>query len=122
MNRLFPGIVLVLALVLAACQRQAAQEEAAASPAAPPAAAAADDEVVQARYQCDDGNRVEIIRDGRVARVNMSDGRMVRLGAISGSAPPTWADVGLRLVVDGDYVELSQEDGGRSLRCEQVPE
>lgn len=84
----------------------------------PPAAPAEDSEPVTARYACQGGNRVDLIREGRVARLSLSDGRMVRLGEVAGSRPRTWMDVGLRFVVGDDYVELGQLDGARTLACE----
>ncbi|QCO67203.1 hypothetical protein E4582_00445 [Luteimonas yindakuii] len=73
---------------------------------------------VDATYLCDGGNRVDLIENRRFARIAMSDGRVVQLGSMDKSQPPTWSDVGLRFVVGADYVELSQ-DNGRTLRCEE---
>lgn len=106
-------------LLLAACQAQT-PEPAPAEPQPDPAEAealAADGEVV-ASYACDDGNTVDLVREGRVARLSLSDGRTIRLGEMAGSRPRTWSDVGLRFVIDGDFVELSQSNGERNLRCE----
>lgn len=118
-------LALGMSLLASSC-RQQVDEAPAATDAAPepePATAAAvGDEAVDARYRCDDGNRVDLIRDGRSARVSMSDGRVVNLGAITDSKPRTWSDVGLRFVVDGDYAALSQDDTGRTLRCEPADE
>lgn len=107
-------------LLLAACQADAPP---AAAPVQPPpdpareAALAADGEAV-ASYACAEGNRVELVRDGRVARLSLSDGRIIRLGEMAGSQPRTWSDVGLRFIIDGDFIELSQFNGERSLSCE----
>lgn len=73
---------------------------------------------VDATYLCDGGNRVDLIENRRFARIAMSDGRVVQLGAMDKSQPPTWSDVGLRFIVGADYVELSQ-DNGHTLRCEE---
>ena len=72
---------------------------------------------VDATYLCDGGTRVDLIENRRFARIAMSDGRVVQLGAMDGSQPPTWSDVGLRFVVGDGFVELSQADG-RALACE----
>ena len=73
---------------------------------------------VDATYLCDGGNRVDLIENRRFARIAMSDGRVVQLGGMENSQPPTWADVGLRFVIGDGYVELSQ-DNGRTLACEE---
>lgn len=104
-------------LLLAACQAQT-PEPAPAEPQPDPAEALAADGEVVASYACDDGNTVDLVRDGRVARLSLSDGRTIRLGEMAGSRPRTWSDVGLRFVIDGDFVELSQSNGERNLRCE----
>ena len=85
---------------------------------APPAAAvpAAAPETVTARYDCPTAGIVEIIRDGRFARLRMTDGRIVNLGVIRGSQPPVWSEVGLRFVTTDAGDELSQ-DNGRTVSC-----
>jgi len=106
-------------LFLAACQAQTPEPvpvEAQPDPAEVEALAA-DGEVI-ASYACADGNAVDLVREGRVARLALSDGRTIRLGEMAGSEPRTWADVGLRFVIDGDFVELSQSNGERNLPCE----
>ena len=76
----------------------------------------ADTETVIAHYDCPTAGEIDIIRDGRFARLRMVDGRTVHLGAIQGSRPPVWSEVGLRFVADGDFIELSQ-DSGRTIAC-----
>lgn len=116
------SLLIPACLLLAACQAQSPEPAPAAEASPAPAAAAAlaaDGEVV-ARYACDQGNAVDLIHEGRIARLSLSDGRIIRLGEIAGSQPHTWSEVGLRFVIDGDFVELSQSNGERSLRCEPV--
>ncbi|MCD9030811.1 hypothetical protein LDO32_03565 [Luteimonas sp. Y-2-2-4F] len=107
-------------LLLAACSGEAPPQAPAEVPA--PAGAQPPAGPVDATYLCDGGNRVDLVDNRAFARIAMSDGRVVQLGSIGNSEPPTWSDVGLRFVVGSDYVELSQ-DGGQTLRCEvQAPE
>ncbi len=119
-----PTLVLALAAaMLAACGERTAEPPAtAAPPPAPrePVRITDDTETVTARYACPGAAEVDIIRDGRFARLRMIDGRIVHLGSIQGSAPPVWSDVGLRFVVDGDFVELAQTSG-RTIACSALP-
>lgn len=111
-------------LLLVACQGQTPAPAAVVQDQPDPAetaARAADGEAV-ASYLCADGNAVDLVREGRVARLSLSDGRTIRLGEIAGSQPRTWSDVGLRFVADGDFFELSQSNGQRSLACEPAGE
>lgn len=105
------------ALLLSACAADTpAPAPAPSAPAAPPPAP----ETVTARYDCPGAAVVEIIRDGRFARLRMTDGRIVNLGVIRGSQPPVWSEVGLQFVTIDDGGELSQ-DSGRTVRCEALP-
>lgn len=105
-------------LLLVACQAQPPEPAPhAPQPSAAEAQALAADGEVTASYACQDGNTVDLVREGRVARLALSDGRTIRLGEIAGSQPHTWSDVGLRFVVDGDFIELSQSNGQRNLPC-----
>lgn len=126
MTRSLFCLAIGLSLLATSCRQQVDETPAADVDTAPepePATAAAvENEAIDARYHCDGGNRVDLVGDGRSARVSMSDGRVVSLGAIAGSKPRTWSDVGLRFVVDGDYAALSQDDTGRTLRCERADE
>ncbi|WP_407352471.1 hypothetical protein [Luteimonas sp. R10] len=123
MTRLLLCLVLGLSLLATSCRDQADEAPAAADAVPEPEpAAAVDDEAVEARYRCDGGNRVDLVHGGSSARVSMSDGRVVSLGVITGSTPRTWSDVGLRFVVDDGYAALSQDDTGRTLRCEPAGE
>lgn len=111
-------------LLLAGCQAQTPEPvvvEPEATPAAPDPERANDGDVV-AGYSCEGGNTVELVREGRVARATLSDGRTIRLGEMSGSTPRTWSDVGLRFIIDGDFVELSQTNGEYSLSCQPLQE
>ncbi|MFZ7095743.1 hypothetical protein ACOPJQ_07350 [Luteimonas dalianensis] len=108
------------AALLAACQAQtpepALAPEPAPAPAAPDPERANDGDVV-AGYACEGGNTVELVREGRVARASLSDGRTIRLGEMAGSSPRTWSDVGLSFSVGDDFAELSQTNGEYSLTC-----
>lgn len=118
MNR---ALLIAGCLFLAACQAEAPVEPAAPAAPQPDAAdaqALAADGEVTASYDCAEGNAVDLVREGRIARLSLSDGRTIRLGEIAGSQPHTWADVGLRFVIDGDFIELSQSNGEHSLACE----
>lgn len=111
--------IILLALGLAACSNPPPPDAAPAlDAAASREALLAQDGPIDARYLCDGGNRVDLIHARAFARVAMSDGRIVRLGTIANSQPATWTDVGLRFVIDGDYVELSQTNGARTLMCQ----
>ena len=75
-------------------------------------------DIVSTSYACE-GNRVDIVREGKVARIAMSDGRVVRLGAMTGSDPPTWRDVGLSFIKHDERILLEQDDGP-VLTCEAL--
>lgn len=120
-------LLLCAALLLGACQADAPEADApeAAAPQVAPAPAQADPErandgPVVAGYACEGGNTVELVREGRVARASLSDGRTIRLGEMAGSTPPTWSDVGLRFVIDGDFIELAQTNGEYGLSCKPM--
>lgn len=112
------ALPLIAMLSLAACGGASPPPPEPATPSPPPAPAApvADTETVIAHYDCPTAGEIDIIRDGRFARLRMIDGRTVHLGAIQGSRPPVWSEVGLRFVADGDFIELSQ-DSGRTIAC-----
>lgn len=112
------ALPLLAMLSLAACGGASPPPPEPATPSPPPAPAApvADTETVIAHYDCPTAGEIDIIRDGRFARLRMIDGRTVHLGAIQGSRPPVWSEVGLRFVADGDFIELSQ-DSGRTIAC-----
>src|SRR5690606_37459105 len=91
------SLLIPACLLLAACQAQTPEPvpvEAQPDPAEAEALAA-DGEVI-ASYACADGNSVDLVREGRVARLALSDGRTIRLGEMAGSEPRAWADVGVR--------------------------
>ena len=115
-------LALIAALSLAACGDRASPPAPPAAPGPPaaPAVPVADTESVTARYDCPTAGEVDIIRDGRFARLRMIDGRTVHLGAIQGSRPPVWSEVVLRFVSDGDFVVLSQTSG-RTIACSSLP-
>lgn len=117
MTRFF--LPIAAGLLLAACQAQTPEPAAVQLPpdSATPDPVPASDEGVTARYACEGGNTVDLIHDGSVARLSLSDGRTIRLGEMSGSQPRTWSDVGLRFTIDDDFVELAQTNGERNLPC-----
>ncbi len=106
--------------LLAACSEPAPPPAAVVTPPAEPAAPAQETETISARYDCPTAGRLDIVRDGRYARLSMTDGRVIYIGAIQGSRPTIWSEVGLRFVVDGPFIELSQESG-RAIRCTEAP-
>ena len=118
MRRTSVPALIVAALLLAACAPDAPPAPPAPAPPASPAAPVPPPtpETVAARYDCPGAAIVEIIRDGRFARLRMTDGRIVNLGVIRGSQPPVWSEVGLRFVTTDEGAELSQ-DNGRTVRC-----
>lgn len=75
---------------------------------------------VTARYVCEDGTRIAILREHE-ARIAMSDGRVVNIGSIRNSVPPTFEDFGLVLVLvrETGGAELS-DDTDRTLPCERT--
>ncbi|MDR7191611.1 hypothetical protein [Luteimonas terrae] len=108
------------AVTLAACSAEPpAQPAPAAAPGPPPAVPAPTPETVTSTYDCPSAGVVEIIREGRFARLRMTDGRIVNLGVIRGSQPPVWSEVGLRFVTTDDGAELAQ-DNGRTVVCSEV--
>jgi len=111
---------LATALLVSATLAGCAQPAPPAAPAAPSPPAAPvpppAPETVTAAYDCPGAAVVEIIRDGRFARLRMTDGRIVNLGVIRGSEPPVWSEVGLRFVTIDGGAELSQE-AGRTVSC-----
>lgn len=118
MRRISVSALVAGTLALSACTPDAPPAPPAPAAPAPPAAPALPPapETVTARYDCPGAAVVEIIRDGRFARLRMTDGRIVNLGVIRGSEPPVWSEVGLRFVTSDDGAELSQ-DNGRTVRC-----
>ncbi len=118
MRRISVSVLVAGTLALSACAPDAPPVPPAPAAPAPPAAPVPPPapETVTARYDCPGAAVVEIIRDGRFARLRMTDGRIVNLGVIRGSEPPVWSEVGLHFVTSDEGAELSQ-DNGRTVRC-----
>ena len=72
---------------------------------------------VTASYDCG-AIRVDVVRD-TVARVNLAVDNIVKIERIAGSRPPTYQDVGLTFIANGDRATLDDETG-RSLSCVAV--
>ncbi|HEX2083078.1 MAG TPA: hypothetical protein VHF86_06310 [Xanthomonadaceae bacterium] len=110
------GWPVLLALALAACGNGTPTETATPAPAPTPLDPAktmnpADLKDVTASYRCDEGHRIDIVRD-KVARVALSDGRVVKIELVDDSTPPTFMDNGLTLsLLAGDTAELDDEKG-----------
>lgn len=119
MRHLTPLAALAL-ITVAGCSAEPPAPAPVATPAPSPTAPAAAPEAVTATYDCPSAGSVEIIREGRFARLRMTDGRIVNLGVIRGSQPPVWSEVGLRFVTTQGGAELSQ-DNGRTVRCSETP-
>lgn len=74
---------------------------------------------VTAVYLCDEGTRIDIVR-GKVARVTLNDGKVVKLELVDGSSPPTYMDNGLSFIIGPGGAELGEDDPeGRSLGCRE---
>lgn len=70
---------------------------------------------VTASYACE-GHRVDVVRD-KIARIALSDGRIVHAEVVDGSVPRTFTDNGLTLIVAApDKAELSDERD-RTIGC-----
>ena len=110
-----------LLTALAACQRPADTQASTANAVPPPPAPAptinpADLKDVTASYACEDGSRVDVVRD-RVARVTLTDGRVVKIELVDNSVPRTFMDNGLTFeVLSQGNAELSDEQN-RTLAC-----
>ena len=118
--RSVPMLSALAVVMLAACSAEPPAAPApVAAPAPPQVTPAPAPETVTAAYDCPTAAVVEIIREGRFARLRMTDGRIVNLGVIRGSQPPVWSEVGLRFVTTDDGAELSQ-DNGRTVRCTET--
>ena len=110
--------VLVLALSIAAgCQReQAGPSSNAASRPAGQAATTDDDADATARYACDAGASVVVLRDG-TARAALPSGERYDLARVAGSEPAVYAGSSLYFTLGADAAHLSQQDGSRELAC-----
>lgn len=113
------ALCMLAAVALAGCQRQPetpAPTPVPSPPAPPPTINPADLKDVTASYACDNGSRVDIVRD-LVARVTLGDGRVVKIEVVEDSTPRTYMDNGLTFqVLSEGRAELSDE-GNRSVGC-----
>ena len=122
------GCVVLLALALVACNAgtpadaTAAADAADANPAPIDPAKTmnpADLKDVTASYRCDEGHRIDIVRDA-VARLALADGRVLKIEAIQGSVPPTFMDVGLTIsLVSYTEAKLDDEEGN-TVTCTRI--
>jgi hypothetical protein len=107
-------------LALAACRDATPPESAAPAPIAPAKTMTPPDlEGVTASYRCDQGHRIDIVRD-LVARVALADGRVVRLETVQGSTPPTFMDNGLILSLVSDTVAKLDDRDGNTVSCTKI--
>ena len=92
-----------------------------ATPPADPAATMnpADLKDVTASYGCEQGHRIDIVRD-KVARVALADGRVVKIEAIQDSTPRTFMDNGLTFTLSPQGATLDDETG-HTLACTPAP-
>ncbi len=92
-----------------------------ANPPTDPAATMnpADLKDVTASYRCEQGHRIDIVRD-KVARVALADGRVVKIEAIQDSTPPTFMDNGLTFTLSPQGATLDDETG-HTLACTPAP-
>jgi hypothetical protein len=114
-------LALAAACCLAACQREDAGPTPSPAPAAsaPPATAtvsAEDAADATARYDCQAGAIVLLLRDGR-ARALLPGGERYDLSRVAASDPPVYAGSALYFTVDARAAHLSQQDGSRELAC-----
>lgn len=108
---------LLLALTLPACGRGPKPDTGAAAPVDPARTMnPADLRDVTASYRCDQGHRVDIVRD-QVARVGLADGRVVKIEAIRNSTPPTYMDNGLIFSQVSDTTAKLDDRKGNTVSC-----
>jgi hypothetical protein len=112
--------LLVAGTILTACKPDA-DTAATANPPIDPATTMnpADLKDVTASYRCDQGHRIDIVRD-RVARVALADGRVIKIEAVQDSAPRTFMDNGLTFTLSPQGATLDDETG-HTLACTPVP-
>ena len=112
--------LLVAGTVLTAC-KPGEDTAATANPPTDPAATMnpADLKDVTASYGCEQGHRIDIIRD-KVARVALADGRVIKIEAIQDSAPRTFMDNGLTFTLSPQGATLDDETG-HTLACTPAP-
>lgn len=117
------ALALAAACCLAACRRDDAGHApapAASTPAATapgPASLSAEDAAdATARYDCEAGAVVLLLRDGR-ARALLPGGERYDLSRVAGSEPPVYAGSALYFRIDARAAHLSQQDGSRELVC-----
>lgn len=116
------GCVALLALALGACRQAPPSQDAGPGPAPTGPADTmnpADLADVTASFLCEQDHRVDIVRD-KVARVALSDGRVVKIERVDGSVPPTFMDNGLTLSLEADDTALLDDEKGNSVRCERT--
>ncbi|HVI58213.1 MAG TPA: hypothetical protein VM619_04990 [Luteimonas sp.] len=112
----FHAIVLALALsTLAGCQREGPGSPA-GDDARPAAQVAATDDDATARYACDAGATVVVLRDGN-ARAALPGGERYDLSRVAGSEPAVYAGSSLYFTLGTGSAHLSQQDGSRELAC-----
>jgi hypothetical protein len=112
--------LLVVGTVLTACA-PGDDTAATANPPTDPAATMnpADRKDVTASYSCEQGHRIDIVRD-KVARVALADGRVVKIEAIQDSTPRTFMDNGLTFTLSPQGATLDDETG-HTLACTPAP-
>ncbi len=122
-DRVATGIVaiaLCCALALAACRDATPPASVAPAPTDPAKTMApADLEGVTASYRCDQGHRIDIVRD-QVARVALADGRVVRLEVVQNSTPLTFMDNGLILSLVSDTEAKLDDEDGNTVSCAKI--
>ncbi len=109
----------LLALALGACDRSPPPPAAPTSVEPAKTMNPADLKDVTASYRCDQGHRIDIVR-GKVARVALADGRVVKIEAVQGSTPPTFMDNGLVFSqVSATEAKLDDEEGN-TVSCTKI--
>lgn len=120
--RAIPFLILLAASSITGCSTR--QDDAATNAVAPAAtedpspaqAAANQDADVTARYTCEAGTSVAMLRDGH-ARVSLPDGSSVDLARIAGSQPAVFTGSSLYFTIGDRGAHLSQQDETNELAC-----
>ena len=123
--RAIPFLILLVSSCIAGCDTR--QDDAATNAVAPAAAedpssaqaTANPDADVTARYTCEAGTNVAMLRDGH-ARVSLPDGSSVDLARIAGSQPAVFTGSSLYFTIGDRGAHLSQQDETNELACERA--